>query len=75
MWEKWRRGSFCNLNHDSIFFPEGAIKHALETLWCMADEEEMPVEELQEKLQQIASWISVMEKTVGEYQPEWVGYY
>lgn len=66
---------FANLHHDSIFFPEDGVRHALESLWDLADENEMSVEELQEKLQQIADWISTVEKTVGESQPEWVGYY
>lgn len=66
---------FNNLQHDCIFFPEDGVRHALENLWNLADENEMPVEELQEKLQQIADWISIVEKAVGENQPEWVGYY
>jgi len=63
------------LRHDCIFFSEDGVKHALENLWDLADENEMSVEELQEKLQQIADWISIVEKTVGESQPEWVRYY
>lgn len=66
---------FANLRHDSIFFPKEGVMNALESLWDLADENEMSVAELQEKLQQIANWISTMEKTVGGSQPEWVGYY
>lgn len=66
---------FSNLHHDGIFFPEDGVRHALESLWNLADENEMHVKELQEKLQQIANWISIVEETVGKNQPEWVGYY
>lgn len=66
---------FSNLHHDNIFFPEEGVSHALENLWNLADENEIPVKELQDKLQQIADWISAVEKVVGENQPEWVGYY
>lgn len=64
-----------NLHHDSIFFPEEAVKYAFCNLWEEADECCMTVEELQIKIQQIADWISSVEKVVGESQPEWVGYY
>lgn len=64
-----------NLKHDLISFPEEGIKYALNQLWNMADEREMSVDELQIKLQEIADWISEVEKTVGEYQPSWVNYY
>lgn len=64
-----------NLHHDSIFFPEEGVKYALEILWNEADEPGMSIEELQEKIQQIADWISNVEKNLGETQPEWVGYY
>ncbi|WP_196605400.1 hypothetical protein [Pectinatus haikarae] len=66
---------FANLNHDSIFYPEDGIKHALEVLWNEADETEMSIEELQNRLQQVADWISIIEKTLGENQPNWVNYY
>ena len=64
-----------NFQHDLIQFPEDGVKYALETLWDMADETEMTVDELQNKLQEIADWISAVEKVVGEYQPDWCGYY
>lgn len=74
--EKNGEGSFImNLRQDHIFYPKEGVKYALENLWDLADENEMPVEELQEKLQQIADWISAVEKTVGKNQPEWVNYY
>jgi hypothetical protein len=64
-----------NLEHDSIQFPVDGVKYAFETLWDMADETEMSVDELQYKLQEIADWISAVEKAVGQYQPEWCNYY
>lgn len=65
----------ANLKHDSIQYPEEGIKYAFETLWELADETEMSVDELQTKLQEIADWISEIEKTVGRYQPDWCNYY
>lgn len=64
-----------NLKQDSIQFPEEGVKYAFETLWNMADETEMSVDELQNKLQEIADWISAVEKVVGANQPEWCNYY
>ncbi|WP_339171294.1 hypothetical protein NSQ55_03640 [Paenibacillus sp. FSL H7-0943] len=64
-----------NLHHDSIFFPEDGVKHALSNLWDDAEDGNLSLEELQVKLQQIADWISIVEKTVGENQPDWVNYY
>ncbi|WP_025683049.1 hypothetical protein [Paenibacillus maysiensis] len=64
-----------NLDHDSIQYPKDGIKYALSVLWNLADESEMSVEELQSKLQEIADWVSAVEKAVGYYQPDWCGYY
>lgn len=64
-----------NLNHDSVFYPEDGVKYALAKLWDQAEEGEVTFEELQIRLQQIADWISTVEKAVGDGQPEWVGYY
>jgi len=63
-----------NLHQDTIFFPEEAVKYALENLWEEA-EEGLEFERLQEKMQQIANWISATERIVEEAQPEWVNYY
>lgn len=68
-------GLFRSLNHDSVFFSEEAVRYAMEQLWEAADEGEIDFEELQRRLQQVADWISHVEKAVGEKQPEWVGYY
>lgn len=64
-----------NLHHDSVFFPEEAVKYAMQQLWEAADEGEIGLDELQNRLQQVADWISHVEKAVGEKQPEWVNYY
>ncbi|NLV22080.1 MAG: hypothetical protein GXY49_08860 [Syntrophomonadaceae bacterium] len=64
-----------NLHHDGIFFPEDGVKYALSNLWDDAEDGKVTPEELQEKLQQIADWISSVEKAVGDNQPDWVNYY
>ena len=64
-----------NLHHDSVFFPEDGVKYALSNLWDDAEDGNVTPEELQKKLQQIADWISSVEKAVGENQPDWVKYY
>lgn len=66
---------FNNLKHDSVFYPEDAVMHAMEKLWEASDEGEIDLAELQKRLQQVADWISSVEKAVGENQPEWVNYY
>ncbi|ACL21321.1 hypothetical protein Dhaf_3303 [Desulfitobacterium hafniense DCB-2] len=63
-----------NLHHDSIFFPEEGVKCALSNLWDDAEDGEIGLEELQIRLQQVADWISSVEKAVGENQPDWVQY-
>lgn len=68
-------GLFNNLNHDSVFFPKEAVKYAMKELWEAADEGKIDLEELQKRLQQVADWISHVEKAVGEKQPKWVNYY
>lgn len=64
-----------NLQHDSVFYPEDGVKYAMRQLWKKADEGKLNIEQLQEKLQQIADWISAVERAVEEGQPNWVGYY
>lgn len=56
-------------------FLEEAVRYAMEELWEAADEGEIDLEELQRRLQQVADWVSHVEKVVGEKQPEWVNYY
>ena len=65
----------ANLHHDCVFFPEDGVKYGMEELWEAADEGEVDLEGLQERLQQVADWISHVEKAVGAGQPEWVNYY
>jgi hypothetical protein len=65
---------FHSLEHDSVFYPKDGIKFAMAELWEQADEGALTPKELQDKLQQIADWISVVERAVGEGQPDWVNY-
>ena len=66
---------FANLNHDSVFYPEDGVKYAMSNLWEDAEDGKLTLSELQERLQQIADWISTVERAVGEGQPQWVRYY
>ena len=65
----------ANLNHDCVFYPEDGLKYAMNELWEQAEEGELTLEQLQERLQQIADWVSAVERAVGDYQPSWVNYY
>lgn len=67
-------GLFNNLDHDSVFYPKDGVAYAMEQLWEAADEGEIDFEELTKRIQQIADWISTVEKSIYA-QPEWVGYY
>ena len=67
-------GLFANLDHDSIFYPRDGVAYALEKLWYDADDGKIDYEELAKRIQQIADWISAVEKSISA-QPEWVGYY
>lgn len=66
---------FANLDHDSVFYPEDGVKYAMSNLWEDAEDGKLTLSELQERLQQIADWISGVERAVGEGQPQWVRYY
>ena len=66
---------FKTLENDSIFFPRDGISYALKELWYEAEESGLTIDELQSKLIELADWISLVEKTVVEKQPEWVNYY
>lgn len=63
-----------NLNHDSIFFSQEGIGFAMLKLWDEANRGILSFEMLSERLQQVADWISVIEKSVYA-QPGWVYYY
>lgn len=67
-------GLFNNLKHDYVFFPQDGVAYAMEKLWEEADEGEIEFDELVKRIQQIADWISAVEKSIDK-QPEWVGYY
>ena len=67
-------GLFSNLDHDCIFYPKEGVAYAMEKLWEAADEGEIAFDELTKRIQQIADWISTVEKSIYA-QPEWVGYY
>jgi hypothetical protein len=66
---------FSNFRQDGVFYPVDGVKHALETLWNDADSSEMSVEELQDRLQEVADWVSEVEKVTTNEQPSWVNYY
>lgn len=68
-------GLFNNLKHDSVFFPQEGVEYALQELWNAADDGEIDFAEQSKRLQEIADWISTVEKTIGDSQPEWVNYY
>lgn len=66
---------FDKLDHDSIAYPKEGVKYALETLWDEADTTNMSIEELQDRLNDIAKWIEEVEKATHRYQPSWCRYY
>lgn len=49
------------LEHDSVNYPKN-LPFALEQLWKIADEQEMPIEELNSYILDLADWISNTEK-------------
>lgn len=65
---------FSNLEHDGVFFPKEGVAYAMQRLWEDADDGKIDFDELSERLQQVADWISTVEKSVNA-QPEWVNYY
>jgi len=66
---------FGNFRQDGVFYPKEGVKYALEILWKDADKIEMEVDELQNKMQDIADWVSSVEKATTSKQPSWVNYY
>lgn len=65
---------FDSLKNDGVFFPEEGVKYALIKLWEEADEGIIDYETLSIRLQEVANWISSVEKSI-ETQPSWVHYY
>lgn len=70
----YKEGFFKILNHDSIHFPFEVIKRALEQLWESADSRKMSVEEVQERLQDIGTWIGNFEREFKRGMPDWFNY-
>lgn len=68
-------GLFVLLNHDYVFYFKEGVAYALEKLWEKADNGEFSIENLQVKLQEIAEWISDVEKSLRRKQPDWCNYY
>ncbi|MBV6682345.1 hypothetical protein KV679_01425 [Bacillus sp. JRC01] len=68
-------GLYYILNQDSVQYPEDGVKYALSNLWKDADNNEMSLEELQDKLHDVANWISEVEKATHDNQPSWCLYY
>lgn len=68
-------GLFNNLKHDSVFFPKDGVAYAMEKIWELADNGELNLNELEEKLQEIADWISDVERNMRVKQPKWCNYY
>lgn len=64
-----------NLEHDSVCYPKEGVEYAFETLWEEADTTSMSINELQNRIQNIADWISEVEKATHKYQPDWCLYY
>ena len=67
-------GLFDNLDHDAVFYPQEGVEYAMQKLWEAADEGEIDFQEMEKRLQEIADWISTVEKSI-DSQPEWVNYY
>lgn len=66
---------FESLEHDSVFFPKDGVQYALRKLWDDADDGKIDIGELTKRMQELADWISAVERVVGETQPKWVDYY
>lgn len=58
------------LEHDSIDYPK-ELKYCLELLWDSADSDEMTIDELQDKIDELAKWVSEVEKVTKDFQPSW----
>ena len=68
-------GLFESLDHDNIFFPKEGVSYALEITWELAEEGKISLIELEERLQDIAEWISDVERHMRVKQPKWCNYY
>lgn len=68
--EKGLGGFVANFNQDFVDFPK-QFHNVIERLWKLADENEMTIVELQEKLLEVAQLVSEVERTVSNYTPRW----
>ncbi len=68
-------GLFESLDHDNIFFPKEGVSYALEITWELAEKGRISLIELEERLQDIAEWISDVERHMRVKQPKWCNYY
>lgn len=74
--EKDGKGTLVRaLEQDGVAYPEEGVHYAMGILWEEADNTPMPIEILQERLNDISKWIEMVEKSTKEYQPSWCGYY
>ena len=60
---------YTNFNQDNIDYPSG-FGRSLAWLWEQIDYEEFNREEAQQKLQELADWVTLCEKG----QPQWDGW-
>lgn len=65
-----RGGFIANFNQDYVQYPK-SFHYIIETLWELADDTEMSIDELQEKLLDVARLISETEKTINRFTPDW----
>lgn len=64
-------GAFvANFQQDYVDYPK-SFHYILGRLWEIADENDMEIQELQEKLSDVALLVSQVEKTVKKYTPNW----
>ncbi len=69
-------GAITNaLEHDQVCYPVEGVKDAFRTLWDDADKNNINIEELQNRLDDISKWIKEIEIKTREYQPKWCGFY
>ncbi len=61
---------YRNFNQDHINYPSG-LSMIMESLWDGANNENLTTQQIQEKLNEIAEWVSKCEKS----RPSWIPYY
>jgi len=63
-------GFVANFEQDYVQVPK-SFYFIIERLWELADDTEMDIDELQDKLLDVARFISEVEKTIDRYTPDW----